>query len=447
MTDYDDPFVKDSKQDCSQSWYKDELDDAEILSSPVNEFDGESDLDDYDTWGISEDESIITGSETDSADLGEADEVEDDYSYDSADQTNPNAFVSYLPEMCKQAGFDLDDWMHGGVQKRREITQKMVEMRDSGVPAIAELAGNIMYELHKGFIWSIIKRRYSSYIKQYGDDLRQAGAIGFVEAFKSLNPQYMLTTHVLRFVLHHVSEFIATYINRTTTYRSSHIQQVYRAEQQLIKAGIQNPGAYEIAIESGLNIVLVETAMQIRTGSQTRSIEEGMPVDNDVAKKNEIMTSPVEHVIRSEEEETVYHALMNLSEEEREVLIRRNGYAVPKSSFSDIHRDLGIPINSVRILQHRAERKVIKMNRIKRVFSDQAERAEREKAKRQKVAKHTIDNLEDAVKDRQTLIVASQDAKVWPVSIHHSVKDTNIKLQKKKEAIINGSDTSNLVVF
>lgn len=437
MDDYKDKNAPPTSD--SHPWYDDEEEyyDEDVTPTPLDEFD-ETESEDWDEtkrYEVSEKEDEDSETEKDPFDAPE---------YENADleSANPNAFVAYLPEMCRQAGFEFTDWLKGGTQKRREITQIMVQYRDSGDPYKQQLAGDIMYELHKGFIWNFIKRRYSSYLKMHAEDLRQAGAIGFVEAFKSLNPKYMLTTYVTRFVQHHVSEYIATYINRTTTYRSSHIQQVYRAEQKLIKAGIANPGAHEIAIESGLNVVLVETALSIRASSQTRSIEEGLPIDNTAARANEFLTSPIEQLVKHEEEEALYAALAKLTEIEREVLIRRNGYKVPKSSFSDIHRDLGIPLNTVRVIQHRAERKITKMARIKRVFSERVDRAAKEKAARMKTPKSAVDNLKSQEEERKAIANAN-GGYLCSVNIHHSVKDTKAKTQQRQEKLMQEEKPNN----
>lgn len=240
---------------------------------------------------------------------------------------------------------------------RERIKEQMVRYR-SDDPAVRAQALEEILEDHKKFITHIINKHFSSYKNQWFEDLYSCGVIGLIESLPKYDPdKSMPTTHFGRYIIHEIYDFIAKFVQQTTTHYASKLAVINRAIAEMEREGVENPNIVDIAMKTGIKPEIVMKALSIQTAAQSKSLESEEYISNLMSDYRE---QPDEIVERNEGIEIMYRAIQNLPYRMREVVLRRNGLCGYEAQSNEvISRETGIPPNQIR----RVYAKALKMLR------------------------------------------------------------------------------------
>ena len=235
---------------------------------------------------------------------------------------------------------------------RERIREQMVRFHSED-PAIRTQALEEILEDHKKFITHIINKHFSSYKNQWFEDLYSCGVIGIIESLPKYDPdKSMPTTHFTRYMIHEMYDFIAKFIQQTTTHYAAKLAIINRAIAEFEREGIENPTIIDIAMKTGIKPEIVMKDMAIQTAAQNKSLESEEYISNLMSDSRE---QPDEIAERNEGVEILYRAIHNLPYRMREVVLRRNGlcgYEVQSNEV--ISRETGIPPNQIRRIYAKA---------------------------------------------------------------------------------------------
>lgn len=258
---------------------------------------------------------------------------------------------------------------------RERIKEQMIRYR-SDDPAVSAKALEEILEDHKKFITHIINKHFSSYKNQWFEDLYSCGVIGLIESLPKYDPdKSMPTTHFGRYIVHEIYDFIAKFVQQTTTHYAGKLAQINRAIAELEREGIENPTVVDIAMKSGIKPEIVMKALSIQTAAQSKSIESEEYISNLMSDSRE---QPDEIVEQQEGIEIMYRAIQNLPYKMREVVLRRNGLCGYETQSNEvISRETGIPLNQIRRVYAKAL-KMLRESEMKDFYSGGQPLAKRE---------------------------------------------------------------------
>ena len=221
----------------------------------------------------------------------------------------------------------------------------------------------------KSFVHYIIKRKYSTYGKYY-EDLVQEGIIGIIKGLEKYDPEKSLpTTFFNLYIIHEMSKYIDTEVNKTTSHYSSNLTKINRVIDKF-EAENKKWNATDIAITVGLNMETVTQCLHIRECKNEMSYESDEILEANITEHT---ASPEAVYIEEERTNVLYKAIATLSPEEIKVLKYRFGLANTKViSYKEIAEKMGISIEKVRKYRHDAIRKLKNKPQICNMFKDYA---------------------------------------------------------------------------
>lgn len=235
---------------------------------------------------------------------------------------------------------------------RERIKEQMVRFR-SDDPAVRTKALEEILDDHKKFITHIINKHFSSYKNQWFEDLYSCGVIGIIESLPKYDPdKSMPTTHFTRYMIHEMYDFIAKFVQQTTTHYAAKLAVINRAIADFEREGIENPSIVDIAMKTGIKPEIVMKAMAIQTAAQNKSLESEEYISN---LMSDSMEQPDEIVERNEGIRLMYRSILNLPHRMREVVLRKNGLCGYETQSNEvISRETGIPPNQIRRIYAKA---------------------------------------------------------------------------------------------
>lgn len=216
----------------------------------------------------------------------------------------------------------------------------------------------------EGFIHEIIKKNYSTY-KKYYEDLVQEGKIGVMQGMKKYDPtQSLPTTFFKVYIVHEISKFIDTEVNKTTPHYSSNLMKINRIINKFEQEG-RAWTPQDIAIETGIKL---ETIIQCLTIDKYKN-EVYYNADDVEIEIKEKGKSPEEQYLENETLTALYTAIAELSPTEKEIIIKKYGLgAEGQMAYKTISEALGIPIEKVKKIRHEAIRKLRESPSIRMAF-------------------------------------------------------------------------------
>jgi RNA polymerase sigma factor (sigma-70 family) len=213
----------------------------------------------------------------------------------------------------------------------------------------------------EGFIFTIIKRKYSTYAPKHFNDLIQEGRAGVLEGMKKYDPELgMPTTFFNPYIKHELQSYITKIVDKTTTHYSTNIKKVNKAIDFFEEKGIQYT-LVDIAIQTKMTPEAVKQAMSVRNYRDEIHFEscprETVP-DLKIIQK---VITPEEELIENERINIVHECIAKyLNEEEIQVICLYFGIGKAKSyTEGKIAKKLNIPKDKVKRLLNSAQRKLI----------------------------------------------------------------------------------------
>lgn len=282
---------------------------------------------------------------------------------------------------------------------RREKFYDICERYHSDDPEKVKKALEDAINELEGFIHDIIKKKYSTYGKYY-EDLVQEGKIGVMQGMQKYDPSKSLpTTFFNWYIIHEISRFIDTEVNKTTSHYSSHLTKINRVINKFEQEGrAWNP--QDIAIETGIKM---ETIIQCLTIDKYKN-QVYYDSDEMEVQIKERGKSPEEQILENEQIKTLYGALKDLTDDEKEIIIMKYGLGADgQLSYKTISDKMNIPIEKVKKMRHEAIRKLRDNQGIKVAFKDYKKENEGNMLNSgtisivpEEIAKSLMDQLEDA---------------------------------------------------
>lgn len=254
--------------------------------------------------------------------------------------------------------------------KSEQIRQRFIGIcvkYNSGDPLLRQESYTEAIEELKSFVHYVIKKKYSTYGKHY-EDLVQEGYIGIMKGMEKYDPEKSLpTTFFNLYIIHEMSKFIDTEVNKTTSHYSSNLTKINRVIDKF-EAQSKKWTPTDIAIETGLNMETVIQCLHIKEYKNEMYYETDEVLEANISERS---PSPEQAYIENERLETLYKSISTLLPEEIQVLKYRYGLAGCKTiSYKEIAKEMNISIEKVRKYRHDAIRKLRYKAGMRNVFRD-----------------------------------------------------------------------------
>ena len=272
---------------------------------------------------------------------------------------------------------DLDDAdnktysrVYKASSKSEQIRQKFIgicEKYNSGDPVLRQESLNEAIDELRSFVHYVIKKKYSTYGKHY-EDLVQEGYIGIMKGMEKYDPTKSLpTTFFNLYIIHEMSKFIDTEVNKTTSHYSSNLTKINRVIDRF-EAQSKKWTPTDIAVETGLNMETVIQCLHIKEYKNEMYYENDEILEANISERT---PSPEQTYIENEKLEVLYNSISTLLPEEIQVLKYRYGLAGSKTiSYKEIAKEMNISIEKVRKYRHDAIRKLRHKAGMRNVFRD-----------------------------------------------------------------------------
>lgn len=251
-----------------------------------------------------------------------------------------------------------------------EVRKRFIDIckrYNSDNPEIKKQAlGDAIDEL-KSFVHYVIKKKYSTYGKYY-EDLTQEGIIGIIKGMEKYDPTKSLpTTFFNVYIIHEMSKFVDTEVNKTTSHYSSNLTKINRVIDRLEAIG-QKWTPTDIAVETGLNMETIIQCLNIKEYKNEMYYETAEILDANVSERE---PSPEQTYIENERNEILYDSIKSLLPEEQQVLLYRYGLnGANIISYKEIAKEMNISIERVRKYRHDAIRKLKHKTGLRNIFKD-----------------------------------------------------------------------------
>lgn len=215
---------------------------------------------------------------------------------------------------------------------RKERMKELMKLYRSEDPAEHDYAAEVIVSENMAYVVQVINRNFSSYKKEYFEDLKQEGVTGLIEALINYDPEKgAFTTWADAPIRHRISDFVSRQIHNVHPHYARNISKIRSAieqnEQKVSSDDEERKAAgsmdvMEIVMKStGMKPEEVRRAMDIWRMSDFASIDEdGMDTLSDGT-----MVPPEEAYEAVEESDTLLEAINELPEKERKVISLRFG--------------------------------------------------------------------------------------------------------------------------
>lgn len=247
----------------------------------------------------------------------------------------------------------------------------IVEDYHSGNPWLQQNAADRAIKELEGFIHTIIRRSYSTYTREYFNDLLQEGRLGVLVGLQKYDPsQSMPTTFFYPYIKHEMQNLITKQVDKTTTHYSTNIKKINKVIEEFEERN-QPYTHVDIAIQTGMTIETVNQSMAIKNCRDEVYIDGCPPGILDNKHNGSKILTPEEQFFETEEKRIIHNTIDDLlTDMEIKVFEYHFGlHDVPTCSEGEIAKKLGIPKDKVKKLLNSAIRK-LKHSDLKLIFRD-----------------------------------------------------------------------------
>lgn len=327
-------------------------------------------------------------------DILEADDDELEYSDDEEYYEDPDEITEEELEAVEE--IDLDDFekfveqeeqKEGNTTHRRifktssrgeEARAHFIEIckkYHSGDPVLVQESKNEAVEELQSFVYYLIQKKYDTYARAgHREDLFQEGVLGIMTGLEKYDPKKSPpTTFFNLYIVHEMSKFVDTQVNKTTPHYSTSINKIKKVQERF-EAQNKKATVQDIVVETNLTTETVIQCLNIiqRTNEKRYDSEEALD-----AQITERGISPEQEYIQDERLRTLYACINELSLEEREVLKYKFGLlGAQKLSFKDIAKEMGVSIEKVRKYKNDALKKLSHKPKMRYAFRDYVEESQ-----------------------------------------------------------------------
>lgn len=216
------------------------------------------------------------------------------------------------------------------------------------------------------FIYYIIENRFSTF-KKYTKDLYQEGILGILKGIDSYDAKKSKpTTYFYIYVLHEMTEYINSNINKTTSHYSANIVRVKKAVSELERNG-RDWTVKDIAQETGISSETIIQSLKIMESSKEVHYDTVDYLDSKISRS---FDSPEDEYIKNETQQILHKAVSDLGTDEASVVSLRHGLTGEEAmSFKKVAERLNLPIDKVRKYYNSGIRKLRRNKTIHGTFN------------------------------------------------------------------------------
>lgn len=324
-----------------------------------------------------EEEIFFYGDDDD--DVIESDIVDDE---DELEDVDPDAITEEELELANE--LDLEEFEKFEEEENKTEGKKVFKSSDhaekvrkhfieicdkfnSGDENLRHEAIEEAIEELKSFVHYVIKKKYSTYGKYY-EDLVQEGMVGIIKGLEKYNPhKSMPTTFFNLYIIHEMSKYIDTEVNKTTSHYSSNLTRINRVIDKFEQQG-RKWNETDIAVETGLNMETVIQCLHIKEYKNEMYYETDEILEANISEHSD---SPEQQFVKNERMAILYKSIGTLLPEEIQVLKYRYGLLGAQTiSYKEIAKEMGVSIEKVRKYRHDAIKKLRHKSAMRSVFKD-----------------------------------------------------------------------------
>jgi RNA polymerase sigma factor (sigma-70 family) len=223
----------------------------------------------------------------------------------------------------------------------------------------------------EGFIYTLIKRSYSTYAKKHFADLLQEGRYGVLVGLDKYVPDKgMPTTFFSPYIKHEMQLYVTKLVDNTTTHYSSNIKKINKAIEYFEERNLPYTPV-DIAIQTKMTVETVNQSLAIRNYRDVVHIDACPQNSVPNLKTKDKTPTPEEVFFEREEQETLYRCiekyLTPLEIQVIEMYFGINGsQTYPEGEIS---KKLHIPKDKVKRLLNTSQRK-LKESELKFLYRD-----------------------------------------------------------------------------
>lgn len=357
---------KAAKKETKTSKSKEEKQPAKKTRKAKNvKEDVEEIIDDSFHYGDDDDEEIIEAEFTEDEEEVDSDEINSE-DLELASDLDLEDFENFEAETVqgeKKRVYKVSE--HAEEVRKRFI--KICEKFNSGDAELKKEGINDAIEELKSFVHYVIKKKYSTYGKYY-EDLVQEGIVGIIKGLEKYDPTKSLpTTFFNLYIIHEMSKYIDTEVNKTTSHYSSNLTKINRVIDKFEQQGRRwNPT--DIAVETGLNMETVIQCLHIKDYKNEMYYETDENLESKISEHGD---SPEQQFVKNERLAILYRSIGTLLPEEIQVLKYRYGLLGAQTiSYKEIAKEMGVSIEKVRKYRHDAIKKLRHKSAMRSVFKD-----------------------------------------------------------------------------
>lgn len=243
-----------------------------------------------------------------------------------------------------------------------------------GTQSEHEYAAEMIRDLLSGLVISIGKKHFPTYMKnpQEREELIMNAWCGVYEAAYNYDPSRAApTTFFYRPILHEMNEYIARFLNKSTSYSMLVRKKIKEATDRLSARGVRNPCVLDIAYESGMKASAVRKAQESQYYAASRSLEEMVMDPGEYSQSGKSTRAredydvrpaggsdfgnPFAFVSQKENLTALYDALNKLPPSQRDILCRRFGLeGYDAQNYTTIFNETGITTDRIKAMEQQA---------------------------------------------------------------------------------------------
>lgn len=250
-------------------------------------------------------------------------------------------------------------------KKAEELYLQAVKDYNHGMQMTLDAKEEMIIKLDM-FIYYLIETRFSTF-KKYTKDLYQEGILGILKGIDSYDPKKgKPTTFFYIYILHEMTEYINSNINKTTSHYSANIVRVKKAVTELERNG-RDWTVKDIAQETGISSETIIQSLKIMESSKEVHYDTVDYLDSKISRS---FDSPEDEYIKNETQEILHKAVNDLGTDEAAVVSLRHGLTGEEAmSFKKVAERLNLPIDKVRKYYNAGIRKLRRNKTIHGTFN------------------------------------------------------------------------------
>ena len=243
------------------------------------------------------------------------------------------------------------------IHPTHEKLKKIEEDYRYGTKEEREEALNRMYGILCSYIWSYIKKYYSSYILQHGEDLFQAALLGVMEGMDGYDADRgKPTTWFKNPIRHQIVIYTSEYLEHSSSHFTTTERQVKELARQKEAAGIPYT-VRDLYIETGIPIKTIQNAL---SAGNVAVSSFSATSDNDGIFASGMM-NPERAAVDESGDMRIYNAVYggSLSQDEIFVIVHLNGlFNTEELKPEEIREKIGITNQELEVLEASAIEKI-----------------------------------------------------------------------------------------